>query len=82
MDAIIPSSGKREREREKSNNYSERLYIFPEAAAKAALDFLANHSLSLSSLRRFFSAYQDNRMCSVADWQAGRQIQTHECLKI
>ena len=53
-----------EREREKSNNYSERLYIFPEAAAAAALDFLANHSLSLSSLRRFFSAYQDNRMLS------------------
>ena len=36
------SSGKREKS---STNYSERLYIFPRAAAAAtALDFLTNHS--------------------------------------
>ena len=63
-DAIIPLGRKR---REKSSsNYSERLYIFPGAAAgaTAALDFLANHSPSRSVFAGLFPAYQDNRMLS------------------
>ena len=57
------SSGKREKS---SSNYSERLYIFPRAAAATALDFLANHSPGRSprSLAGLFPAYQDNRMLS------------------
>lgn len=70
--------GKREREIEKSNNYSERLYIFPEAAAAAALDFPANHSPPLFA--GFSRRHTKITACSVVRRTSGSV--GHECLHI